>query len=118
MRYFHYAIQDKTGKWTGYLQRSWGKGEHGDEGSTRWLDPTKETYATEQEALDGALKLAADNHLETEFLRVEETDYRAGIAEVAQKDATGTDEQKMEAVRTAEDAEKARADAAKSRAGG
>lgn len=117
MRYIHYAIQGKDGKWTGFLQKSWEKDEHGDEGSVRWLDPTKRTFDTEAEALAGALKLAEDGGIKEVFIAPAETDYRMGVVDLASKEATGTDTEKWDAATTAETTERARVDAAKAREG-
>lgn len=117
MRHIIYAIQGKDGKWTGFLQMAWEKGEHGDEGSVRWLDPTKRTYDTEAEALEGAQKLADDNGIKEVFEAPADTDFRMGVVEIAAKEATGTDTEKMDATTTAEEAEWLRVNTAKAREG-
>lgn len=117
MKHIIYAIQGKDLKWTGYLQKSWEAHEHGDEGTVRWLDPTKRTYDTEVEALEGARKLAEDGGIKEVFVAPAETDYRMGVVELASKEAVSTDQQKWDAVATAESTERARVDAAKAREG-
>lgn len=117
MKYIKYAIQGKDGKWTGFLQKLWEKGEHGDEGSVRWLDPTKRTFDTEADAIAGAQKLADDNGIKEVFEAPADTDFRMGVIEIASKEAIGTEEEKVNAIATAESTERQRIETAKARQG-
>lgn len=108
MRYIYYSVKNKDNKWTGFLQASYEANERGNAGDVKWLDPTKQTFDTEQEADNAAIKLAEDGGLVENFVYAEETDYRAGVVEIACNDAGDDEQDRQYAASIAEASERKR----------
>jgi hypothetical protein len=105
MKHIIYAIQDKSGAWTGFLQKTWGREEHREEGMPRIICPTERTYETEEEAKQASRDYAKSIGVELVEDALD-TDYRQGKIDIATNDTSGTDTQKLDAMKLADAAER------------
>jgi len=97
MNNIYYALQYRSGQWIGFAQSSRTQGEDNHDEGLRWMDVTKTTFSTEQDAIDNILSILVDHPEVNEFRAFAETDIRYAVQTIAEADASGSDMEKMNA---------------------